>query len=47
MNICARCDKPILYSEEYDRIAVEAVSGARPDVLLHRECPGSRPRDRA
>ncbi|MFF8568445.1 hypothetical protein ACF06N_26205 [Streptomyces albidoflavus] len=43
MNVCARCDKPIRPDEDYDRLAPDSMSGARPDVFRHLNCPG-RPR---
>ncbi|MFD5026971.1 hypothetical protein [Streptomyces sp. NPDC058373] len=44
--ICARCDKPILRGEEYDRLVPDAMSVGRPDVIRHLDCPGRRRRDR-
>ncbi|MFD4985768.1 hypothetical protein ACFWMQ_16920 [Streptomyces sp. NPDC058372] len=46
MNICARCDKPILRGEAYDRASMHAGSGGQPDVLRHLRCPSLRPRRR-
>ncbi|RZD81584.1 hypothetical protein C0Q60_12200 [Streptomyces albidoflavus] len=46
MNICARCDQPILHGEAYDRVDMHANSGGQFDVLRHLVCPG-RTTDRA
>ncbi|AWL34162.1 hypothetical protein ACFVWE_19325 [Streptomyces albidoflavus] len=46
MNICARCDQPILHGEVYDRVDMHANSGGQFDVLRHLVCPG-RTTDRA
>ncbi|MCO6694711.1 hypothetical protein KQI59_09735 [Streptomyces sp. Vc17.3-30] len=46
MNICARCDQPILHGEVYDRVDMHANSGGQFDVLRHLVCPG-RTMDRA
>ncbi|MEU7374672.1 hypothetical protein [Streptomyces albidoflavus] len=40
MNICARCDQPILRGEAYDRVDMHANSGGQFDVLRHLVCPG-------
>ncbi|MYW61799.1 hypothetical protein GTW74_26990 [Streptomyces sp. SID8370] len=46
MNICARCDLPILRGEAYDRVDMHANSGEQFDMLRHLVCPG-RTTDRA
>lgn len=40
MNICARCDRPILTGEAYDRVGMHGNSGGQFDVLRHLVCPG-------
>lgn len=35
--MCDHCAQPIAQGEEYDRYPVDSLSGAVPDVILHRE----------
>ncbi|SCE25751.1 hypothetical protein GA0115252_13817 [Streptomyces sp. DfronAA-171] len=36
---CERCDGPFEPGQEIESISRDAISGARPNVWLHRVCP--------